>query len=108
MCRFPSIDRSPVSIRTGASLPVSSIHRSAWKGSPANFVLTAFYEVAVCAISSSRTGPRVPLEQIALHEGVDAALYGLEEGSHHHGRGEVGEPRSITHERLGGTEPASV
>src|SRR5215217_2912342 len=45
--------------------------------------------------SRSRTGPRVPFEQIALHEGVDAPLERLEEGSHHHGRGEVGQPRFL-------------
>ena len=39
MCTFPSIDRPPLSIRTGASLAVSSIHPSAWKGLSANFAL---------------------------------------------------------------------
>src|SRR4051812_10885124 len=46
------------------------------------------------------TGPGVPLEQTALHEGVYSALERLEDGRHHHGRREVGQP-GVFHVRQG-------
>jgi hypothetical protein len=62
------------------TLPRTSVHKGKEEA-----VSNVFSEGAAREISRSRTGPSLPIEQIALYEGVYSALDRLEEGRHQHG-----------------------